>query len=71
MTVPSPNIYINLVHVKENVENYLKSNDIHNHNIRHRCKLNLPPLRLAKRTDSHLYIFVNKLPVSAIEVLIN
>ena len=67
MTVCSIYIFCNLVYVKENIQEFVQCDTMHDHGTRHRADLYIKPSRLKKVSNSHKYLQVklfNKLPVT-------
>jgi hypothetical protein len=71
LTVAGQYIYDNLVHVKKNIESFIKKSDIHQLNTRNKGKLAIPRFRLQKCRGSFLgkgIDLFNKLPQNLIDL---
>lgn len=66
-TLASMYIYVNLIYMKENEDNFMKQQENHDHNTRNKFDLIKPSIRLHKTYKSHKYqqvILFNKLPLT-------
>ena len=71
MTVASQYIYVNIIHVRQNIQLYSKYSDAHNINTRGKHKLCVPYSRLHKVHNSFVGLsirFYNKIPVDILSL---